>query len=122
MAAGGRKNADEALALLLAGGRTHHDAAAAARVSERTVRRRLADPRFRERVAALRAAMVERAAAILAEGMAEGAAVLRQLALEGRSEAVRLGAARALLELGVRLRESVELEQRVAALEQNQRG
>jgi HEAT repeat protein len=53
----------------------------------------------------------------MADGMAEAADVLRQL-LAARSESVRLGAARALLELGVKLREGVELEERLRALEE----
>jgi hypothetical protein len=51
--------------------------------------------------------------------MADAAAKLREL-LTAESETVRLGAARALLELGVKLREGVELEQRVADLERQQ--
>jgi hypothetical protein len=49
--------------------------------------------------------------------MAEAADVLRQLLDAQTPPAVRLGACRALLELAVKLRESVELEERVAALE-----
>jgi hypothetical protein len=49
--------------------------------------------------------------------MARAAGTLAKL-LDAEKESVRLGAARALLELGVKLRESVELEQRLAALEQ----
>jgi hypothetical protein len=60
--------------------------------------------------------MVERALGRLSDGMCEAAEKLREL-LGARSEAVRLGAARSLLELGVKLRESVELERRVSELE-----
>jgi HEAT repeat protein len=60
--------------------------------------------------------MVQRSLGRLADGMTEAADVLRQL-LAAESEAVRLGAARSLLELGVKLREPVELEERLAALE-----
>jgi hypothetical protein len=52
----------------------------------------------------------------MADSMSEAADVLRDL-LGAGSESVRLGAARSLLELGVRLRESVELEERLQALE-----
>jgi len=117
MAAGGRKNADSSLALALAGGDTVAEAASKAGVSERTAHRRLADLGFRRRVAELRAAAVERATGKLADSMAEAADVLRQL-LAAQSESVRLGACRAALELGVKLRESIDLEQRLAALEQ----
>jgi hypothetical protein len=48
--------------------------------------------------------------------MARGADTLRKL-LGATSEVVRLGAAKALIELGIRARDQVELEQRLAALE-----
>jgi hypothetical protein len=116
VAHGGRKNADEALALALAAGQTVRAAAEVAGISERTATRRRANPGFRQREAELRAGMVQRALGKLADGMAEAADRLREL-LRAESESVCLGAARALVELGVKLRESVELEQRVAALE-----
>jgi len=62
------------------------------------------------------AEMVGRALGKMADGMADAADRLRQL-LAAESESVRLGACRALLELGVKLRESVELEQRLADVE-----
>jgi hypothetical protein len=46
--------------------------------------------------------------------MTAGAVTLRHLCLNARSETVKLGAARSLMELGVKLRETVELEQRIA--------
>jgi hypothetical protein len=52
----------------------------------------------------------------MADGMAEAADKLRAL-LGAQSESVQLGAARALLELGTKLRESVELAGRVDELE-----
>jgi hypothetical protein len=61
--------------------------------------------------------MVSRALGKLADGMAEAADVLRGLLAPGMPPAVRLGAARSLLELGCKLRESVDLEARLAALE-----
>jgi hypothetical protein len=116
MAGNGRKNAD-ALALALAAGDSIADAAANAGVGERTVYRRLADPAFRQRIQTFRGEMVAQALGRMANGMTEAADVLRQLLASQTPPAVRLGAARSILELGVKLRESVELEQRVAALE-----
>jgi hypothetical protein len=113
----GRRNADEALALAVASGQTLRDAAAAAGIGERTATRRWADPAFRRRVGELRREMIGRALGRMAEGMADAAAKLRAL-LTAAPPAVQLGAARALLELTVRLRESVELEARLAHLEQ----
>jgi hypothetical protein len=115
MATNGRNN--DALALALAAGDSIAAAAAKAGMGERTAYRRLADPDFRRRVAELRAEMIGRALGKLADGMTEAADVLRQLLAGQTPPAVRLGAARSILELGVKLRESVELEQRVAALE-----
>jgi hypothetical protein len=104
------------LALALAAGQTLRDAAAAAGIAERTATRRMADPAFRRRVNELRGEMVQRSLGRMADGMSEAADVLRELLTADR-ESVRLGAARSLLELGVRLRESVELEERLQALE-----
>jgi len=113
----GRRNADETLAVALATGQTLRAAAETAGIGERTATRRWADAAFRRRVAELRGDMVQRSLGRMADGMSEAAEVLRKL-LAAESESVRLGAARSLLELGVKLRESVELEQRLADLEQ----
>src|SRR5262245_58634963 len=112
MAHRGRRNADEALALAVATGQTLRDAAQTAGVGERTAARRWSDPAFRCRVAELRADLVRRSLGRLADAMTEAADVLRCL-LQAQSESVRLGAARSLLELGVKLREGVELEERL---------
>jgi hypothetical protein len=113
----GRRNADEALAVALAAGQTLRAAATAAGIGERTATRRWADPGFRRRVVELRAEAVARATGKLADGMAEAADVLRQLLDADTPPAVRLGACRAMLELAVKLRESVEMEERLQALE-----
>jgi hypothetical protein len=108
----------EALAFALASGRTIREAAAECGAGERTVKRWLAEqPAVVRRVAELRANMVSRALGRMADGMTEAAATLRAL-LNAKGESVRLGAARSILELGNRLRESVELEERLIALEQ----
>jgi hypothetical protein len=117
----GRRNADEALALAVASGQTLREAAAAAGVGERTATRRWADPAFRRRVGELRGEMVSKALGRMADGMADAADKLRAL-LAAAPPTVQLGAARALLELGVKLRESVELEERVADLERSFKG
>lgn len=114
---GHRKKGDAALLLALASGQTVRDAAQAAGIGERTATRRVADPFFRRRVAELRAEMIGRALGQLADGMTEAAGTLRKL-LAADGESVRLGAARSILELGNKLREAVELEERLATLEQ----
>jgi HEAT repeat protein len=117
MAENGRaKRGDEALLLALAGGATVRDAARSAGIGERTATRRLADPGFRRRVAENRADMVARALGKLADGATEAVDTLRKL-LGAEADTVKLGAARSILELGTKLREAVELEERLAELE-----
>lgn len=107
----------EAAALALAGGATIGQAARRARAGERTVKTWLHDqPAFGRRVTELRAEMTERALGRLVDGMTSAADTLRGL-LAAESEMVRLSAARAVIEIGNKLRETVELEQRIAALE-----
>jgi hypothetical protein len=112
----GRQNADEALALALAAGQCLRDAAHASGVSERTATRRWSDSAFRRRVNELRGEMVRRALGKMADGMTEAADTLRAL-LRAESESTRLGAARSILELGNKLRDCVEMEERLSALE-----
>ena len=116
MAGNGRHRADDRLITTVAGGSTVQAAAQLCEVSERTVYRRIADPAFRQQLTRARAEMVERALGHLAAGSTEAGIVLRNL-LGGEDDRVKLGAARTILEVGNKLRESVELEQRLADLE-----
>jgi hypothetical protein len=111
------RKGNDTLALALAAGQTMRDAAALIGVCERTVARRLADPEFCQRVTELRNEMVTRAVGRLADGMVAAADTLRSL-LQAEGEYIRLGAAKAILELGHKLCETMELEQRLEALEQ----
>ncbi|MBI1913223.1 MAG: helix-turn-helix domain-containing protein [Planctomycetes bacterium] len=111
----------EAAALALACGDSEPEAAREAGCSERTIRNWLHEPAFTRRIADLRSEMTSRALGKLVDNMVSAADTLGYLCRRGKSEQVRLGAARALLELGVKMRETVELEQRMAALEANQR-
>jgi hypothetical protein len=117
MADFGRRKADAALLVALAAGQTVRDAAQSAGLGERTATRRVADPEFRRRVYELRAEMVGQALGKMADGMTEAADTLRKL-LTAQSESIRLGAARSILELGNKLRESAEFAERLAILEQ----
>jgi hypothetical protein len=116
MAASGRKSADDRLELGLAAGKTVQEAAQSAGVSERTAYRRLDDPEFRSRLTSLRAEMVAQATGKLANASAQAVDALTGL-LMADSETVRLGAARSILELGIKLRESTEIERRICDLE-----
>src|SRR5262249_26607320 len=112
------RKGDAALALALASGQTVRDAALAAGIGERTATRRVADPDFRRRVAELRADMVQRTLDKMACARVQAVETLRELLTAPSSTVtVKLGAARALLEMGAKFWKSVELEQRIAALE-----
>ena len=104
------------LALALAEGDTVQAAADKAGIGRTTAYRRLADPAFRQRIQTLRGEMVGQALGRMAAGMSDAAGTLRKL-LKAKGESVRLGACRTMLELGVKLREAVEFEERLAALE-----
>jgi hypothetical protein len=113
---GSKKRADAALIAHLAAGVSPSGAAKLAGVSEATAYRRLADPVFRQRVEKARADFWERASGIMSKGAAESATVLRKL-LRSEDGRLRLQAARVLLEQGARVRELVNVEQRLAELE-----
>jgi hypothetical protein len=113
----GRENADAPLIAALAGGATVQDAAEVAGVAPRTVHRRLEDPAFRQSVANARTELIARAVGSLAESASEAASTLRALLGAETPPAVRLGAARSVLDLVVKLREHDELAERIAALE-----
>ncbi|HET6576246.1 MAG TPA: hypothetical protein VFG68_21775 [Fimbriiglobus sp.] len=116
--AGQRKKNEDALPVALACGATVEAAARQCRLSERTVYRRLGDDGFRKRLAGVRADMVQRAAGMLSAAGMESVRTLLELQKPGVAAPVRLGAARAVLEIGMKLREVVDLEARLAALEE----
>jgi hypothetical protein len=117
MAHRGRGQADEALLTALACGATVENAARAAGVSARTAHRRLRDEAFRRRLQAARADMVQRAAGLLTAAALEAVKTLLSLQQAAVPAGVRLGAARAVLEIGMKLREVADLEVRLAELE-----
>ena len=119
MKVNGRKSADAALIIALASGAKVDAAARVAGVSESTVFRRLRGPNFRAAVTTARSEFTTRALGKLAAASTAAASTLRSL-LKAESETVRLSAARAILELGAKLRESVELEARILAVEAKQ--
>jgi hypothetical protein len=113
----GRKNADDALVLALACGATIENAASKAGVCPRTAHRRLKDPEFVKRLDDLRADMLERATAMLTAAAMEAVKTLVSLQATTIAPAVRLGAARTILEMGAKYREAADLAQRIATLE-----
>jgi hypothetical protein len=117
MAQAPRKKSDDSLVLSLASGLTVAAAARQCRLSTRTIYRRLADESFRRRLQEVRADMVQRAAGALSAAATKAVRTLVALQEPSVPPPVRLGAARAVLEIGARLREATELEERLAALE-----
>jgi AcrR family transcriptional regulator len=117
MASGGRKKGgDDTLILALAKGETVADAAAAAGVSERTVYRRMEEQEFQDRLQALRTMMFQRAAGKLADRTAAATDALEGM-LTATNENVRLGAAKALLELAVKYSEHTEVMAKLVKLQ-----
>jgi transposase-like protein len=109
----------EAVALALAAGHTIEAAAPKGQCAVPTVKGWLAtQPAFKRRIAELRAEMTERALGKLADAMSVAADTLRHLCLRGKTESIRLKAAEALFTHGVKVRESIELHERIRVLEE----
>jgi AcrR family transcriptional regulator len=113
---GARHGADDALVLAIATGCTREQAAERVGLSAATVYRRLGDPDFRRRVAAVRAELLEQAIGRLVDATTEAADTLRSL-LTAESESVRHAAARTLLEQATKGLETLDLAVRIEQLE-----
>jgi hypothetical protein len=113
----GKKYVDDTLVLALACGSTADAAATKAGVSIATVYRRLGDAAFQAKLAAARAEMVGRATAMLTAAAMEAVKMLLDLQGKTVAASARLGAAKAVLELGNRLRLEGELVGRMDAIE-----
>ena len=111
------KKADDLLLHALACGATVENAAARAGVTARTVYRRRKDVDFQRRLRERSAEMVQRVAWSLTAAGGESVRALLALHDPATPPAVRLGAARTTLELGMKLRDSANLAERIAALE-----
>ena len=113
-----RREAMDTVLMALACGATVATAARKAGLSERTVYRWQAKPAFRQQVDQLRTELQQRTSGMLVGAGMASVKTLVDLQQDGAaSPAVRRGAARDLLTLSLRFRESAELEQRLAALE-----
>jgi hypothetical protein len=112
---------DDAFALAVASGTSLREAARSAGISESTAYRRLKDPAFCRRVSEIRTSFLNEAVGRLSEAANEAVSTLKAL-LASRTDSVRLGAARTILELGPKLREQAELEERITALEREAAG
>jgi hypothetical protein len=114
---GRRKKAETELVLTLACGATPEQAAQKARVSVRTVYRRLAETGFQAQVDGIRTEMLRRLERLLTAAGLGSVKTLTQLQDSAVSESVRLGAARAIIELGHKTREAVDFNERLTRLE-----
>ena len=102
--------------MALAGGAAVENAARTAGVSVSTVYNRLAEPEFKKRLQGIRSDMVQRAAGALTASAQQAVQTLLALQKEGVQDGVRLGAARAVLDMGMKVREMAELEQQIEEL------
>jgi hypothetical protein len=93
------------------------DAAKAARVSEKTLRRWLAEPAFAEPYRAARRQALDTAIGTLTAATGEAVVTLRRNMSEAAPPAVQVRAAVALLDLALRGAELIDLAERVEQLE-----
>ena len=107
---------DVVLALALASGVSIAVAAEQAGVHRRTVERKLAEPAFRRQVAEFRGELIATALGRLADNMTRAADAVAAL-LDAPEPGLRLRAARTLFSFGLRLRDSVDVGDRVRDLE-----
>src|SRR5262245_42130134 len=96
---GSRRHADDAFLTALASGAAVENAARSAGISVRTAQRRLAEPGFRKRLQQIRADMVELTTGTLTAAATEAVETLLALQQPTTPATVRLGAARAILEI-----------------------
>ncbi len=111
-----RQKRNDLLVIALARGEQLATAAQLAGVSVRTVNRRLTLSDFRAEVQRTRSQLVDAAAGKISNTLDAAADCLKSL-LGSESDAIRLSAARAMFEIAVRLKEVVELEGRLQAVE-----
>ncbi|MFE3940590.1 hypothetical protein ACFXPV_01710 [Streptomyces sp. NPDC059118] len=105
-----------AAVVALARGNTAEQAAREAGVSGRTIRRWMEEPEFGRQVMATRTELLQLAVGQLAAASTKAVATLVD-ALDNEKGQARVQAARVLLDAVPALRESLDLEQRLAALE-----
>lgn len=106
----------EAVALALAKGMTIADASRDTGVGERTIYNWRQEADFKARVQEARRELFDAASGRLSDLGGKAASRLGEL-VESDNDAVALGACRTVLEYGLRLREVLDLEGRIAALE-----
>jgi hypothetical protein len=118
MANEAKQQLEHQLLLALACGASVEIAAQKLGISQSTIRRRLRDPKFTARLTQMRADMDVRVADQLTAASTEGARTMVELMKPGNPPSVRLGASKAVVELGLKTRENADLAVRMAELEQ----
>jgi hypothetical protein len=119
-AADRRAAQDEVLVAALARGLSHEHAGQLAGVSGRTVERRLEDPEFAERVAALRRHWADQLTGELLDLASDALLALRREIQEAEKSTDRIRASAVVLTHAYRFRHGQELEARLRAYEQDQ--
>jgi hypothetical protein len=104
------------LAVAVAAGQSANKAASAAGIKPSTARKWAREPAFRRMVGAYQTRAIRRALAIMVRGAVRAAAKLYELAKHDDPK-IALAASRAILELGPRLRDDLDREQRLIAIE-----
>jgi len=117
MAGSSRANAKSAVIAALAAGLTIEETAKQTPVSARTIHRWLKDAEFKAEVDAARSQLVNNTLGRLSDSATAAVKTLQELLSSSQPPSVRLGAARAILEMAVKYREAVELAERVKQIE-----
>ncbi len=104
-------------AILVASGKSVAAAGRIAGVSRATGYRWAKQPNFRKRVQGIRHEAISQAAGSLSDSTVEASKTLRRL-LRSNNEGIALAAARTILQASLKVREAVEIEDRVAQLEE----
>jgi hypothetical protein len=115
------RDVSDLLATKLAFGQSLRAAAAELGISEATARRRLRDPRFRERVQEIRRRAVDDAIGQMVAAMTAAVTKLRNLIENGERESTQLRAALGLIDLTLKAAVLSDLQERLERLEQLQR-
>jgi transposase-like protein len=107
----------ERLALAIASGLSVERAAGQLGISRVTAYRRWRDPSIKKRVAELRGEITDQAIGRLVDTLCEAVLTLRRLMAEADTDSVKLKAATALIENGLKAAAITQLEQRLTELE-----
>jgi hypothetical protein len=113
-----QKQAEIKLVLALACGATVETAALQSGLSVRTVYLRLKDPEFRRRIAEVSSDTVRRTTGALTAAAMQSVQTLLELLKPNYPGNVRLGAARTVLELGLKFREETDLREQITEVKE----